>query len=106
MNKFFWIGLSGLVLYEIMNVYFIMPLPGSQEMNCVGLAYFFYGWRWVFRALLVLMVIVGIRSAFRAKRKWIPFFALLFVTAIVYGINSGMSAERMFLQPRNIIMAT
>ncbi len=49
MKKLFWIGLIGLLLFEIANVYFIMPMPGSQQMNSIDLAYFLYKWRWAFQ---------------------------------------------------------
>jgi hypothetical protein len=47
MKKLFWFGLIGLLLFEIANVYFIMPMPGSQQMNSIDLAYFLYKWRWI-----------------------------------------------------------
>ena len=42
MKKFFWLGLIGLLVFEVSNVYFIMPMPGSQEMNSIDVAYFLY----------------------------------------------------------------
>ena len=45
MKKIFLIGVIGLIVFEIANVYFIMPMPGSQQMNSIGAAYFFYKWR-------------------------------------------------------------
>ena len=41
MKKIFWFGLIGLLLFEIANVYFIMPMPGSQQMDSIDLAPFF-----------------------------------------------------------------
>ena len=57
MRTFFYAGLIGLLLFEIANVYFIMPMPGSQEMNSIDLAYFLYRWRWVFRVIFGVMII-------------------------------------------------
>ena len=59
MKKIFYIGLAGLLLFEILNVYFIMPMPGSQKMNSIDLAYFLYRWRWLFRILFLMMLVVG-----------------------------------------------
>ena len=56
MKKLFWLGLIGLFLFEIANVYFIMPMPGSQDMNSIDLAYFLYTWRWLFRILFGVMI--------------------------------------------------
>ena len=33
------VGLLLLVVFEVANVYFIMPLPGSQRMRSLELAY-------------------------------------------------------------------
>lgn len=37
--KSYYAGLTGLMLFEIMNVYFIMPMPGSQEIQSLNLAF-------------------------------------------------------------------
>ena len=42
MKKIFYIGVLGFGLFEILNVYFIMPMPGSQQMNSIDLAYFLH----------------------------------------------------------------
>ena len=65
MKMFFWLGLIGLLLFEVLNVYFIMPMPGSQQMNSIDAAYFLYKWRWVFRGLFGLMIIIGL-----VRAKW------------------------------------
>lgn len=39
MRKVFFAGVIGLILFELANVYFIMPLPGSQRMRSVDAAY-------------------------------------------------------------------
>ena len=31
--RLFYLGIVGLLLFEITNVYFIMPMPGSQRME-------------------------------------------------------------------------
>ena len=40
MKKLYYAGLLGLLVFEFLNVYFIMPMPGSQKMNTIDLAYF------------------------------------------------------------------
>ena len=42
MKNLFYASVVGLVLFEIANVYFIMPMPGSQEINSIDLAYWLY----------------------------------------------------------------
>lgn len=102
-KSFFYFGITGLILFEIANVYFIMPMPGSQDMNSIDLAYFLYRWRWVFRIFFLLLLIFGfLKSSW--KRKWIPFIPLLIAGLIIYMFNFRMSADQMFRQPSKIIM--
>ena len=65
MKKLFYFGILGLILFEIANVYFIMPLPGSQRINSIDLAYFLHTWRWVFRGIFGFMVLAGGLSAIK-----------------------------------------
>lgn len=105
MKKIFWLGLTGLLLFEIANVYFIMPMPGSQQVNSIDFAYFLYTWRWVFRGLFAAMIIVGLfRSQW--KRKWSLFFPIAFVAAVVYMTNFVMAADHIFYQPKNVLMVS
>jgi hypothetical protein len=103
MKKIFWLGITGLILFEIANVYFIMPMPGSQQMNSIDLAYFLYTWRWVFRVLFGLMIITGLfRSSW--KRKWPLAIPLLLVAAVIYMANFKMAADAMFKQPKQLLL--
>lgn len=99
----FYAGIAGLVLFEVASVYFIMPMPGSQRMESLGLAYFLYRWRWAFRAIFGVMVVVGALPAFRAS-WWKALAALAPAFAVVYMFNAEMSAEKMFYQPRSLRM--
>lgn len=103
MKKLFYIGLVGLALFEIFNVYFIMPMPGSQQMNTIDIAYFLYSHRWLFRILFVLMILAGSFSVFSRSRRWIPIVALLPVVVIAYVFNFQMTADHMFLQPETLV---
>lgn len=103
MKKLFYLGLLGLFLFEIANVYFIMPMPGSQQMNSIDLAYFLYKWRWIFRAVFGLMIVVGLFKA-NWKRKWTLTIPLLIVAAVIYMINFKMAADHMFYQPKQILL--
>ena len=105
MKKIFWIGIIGLLLFEIANVYFIMPMPGSQQMNSIDLAYFLYKWRWVFRGLFAAMIIIGLFKS-QWKRKWLSFFPIAIVAAVVYMTNFVMAADHMFYQPKKVLMVS
>jgi Protein of unknown function (DUF3179) len=99
MRKLFYFGLVGLAIFEIANVYFIMPMPGSQRMNSIDLAYFLYSWRWAFRIILGVMIMIGSVPAFSSRWKWVPVVAILPVAYIVYTFNFNMTADHMFVQP-------
>jgi len=105
MKKIFWFGLIGLLLFEIANVYFIMPMPGSQQMNSIDLAYFLYKWRWIFRGLFAAMIFIGIfRSQW--KRKWLLFFPIAIVAVATYMANFVMAADAMFKQPKQLLLVS
>ena len=105
MKKIFWFGLIGLLLFEIANVYFIMPMPGSQQMNSIDLAYFLYKWRWIFRGLFAALIFIGLfRSQW--KRKWSLSFPFAIVAAVVYMTNFVMAADHMFYQPEKVLMVS
>lgn len=103
MKKLFYVGLAGLSLFEILNVYFIMPMPGSQKINSIELAYFLYSWRWVFRIIFLAMTMGGTIAALTVRKKWVPLIPLLFTAVVVYMFNFKMSADKMFLQPEHIV---
>jgi hypothetical protein len=105
MKKLFWSGLIGLLLFEIANVYFIMPMPGSQQMNSIDLAYFLHRWRWAFRALFGLMFLVGLsRTSWHRKRKWLLIIPIGILAAVIYMANFKMAADHMFYQPEKLLM--
>ena len=97
MKKLFYFGILGFILFEIANVYFIMPLPGSQEINSIDLAYFLYAWRWVFRSVFGLMVVLGLRFAFSSS-KWLSTLSIITLLGVFYETNFDMAADAMFHQ--------
>lgn len=97
MKKLFYFGILFLIMFEIANVYFIMPMPGSQKMESLDGAYFLYSWRWIFRILFILMILSGIKRAF-IDSKWLVVAALLLVSGIAFACNFIMAADSMFKQ--------
>ncbi|CAN5413622.1 hypothetical protein BH11BAC5_BH11BAC5_16960 [soil metagenome] len=104
MKKIFYVGFFGLLLFEILNVYLIMPMPGSQQMNSIDAAYFLYQWRWAFRLLFTAMIIVG-GYHFAWARWWSPAILLLVLVSVIYVINFNMAADHMFYKPTQVVMA-
>ena len=87
MKKYFYVGIIGLILFEIAKVYFIMPMPGSQRMNSIDLAYFLHSWRWTFRIVFMLLIVLGSPSVFQTKKKWLPTLMILLVAGVAYAAN-------------------
>lgn len=97
-------GLS--ILFELANVYFIMPLPYSQRMRSIDLAYFLYTWRWAFRILLLGGMVAGLPDAWRSLRRFklvIP-VVIAVVVFVALGINFNMQADHIFIAPKTVVM--
>lgn len=103
MKKYFWFGLLGLLLFEIANVYFIMSMPGSQQMSSIDLAYFLHKWRWIFRGLFAALIFLGLLKS-QWKRKWLLFFPIAILVAVIYMANFVMAADHMFYQPKKVLL--
>jgi len=101
MRKSFLFGILLLITYEILKVYFIMPMPGSQKMNSLATAYFLHNWRWGFRLLYLALMLRGARISFK-NRPWLSVLLLLPCIGIVYLFNFKLSADSMFYQPTSL----
>jgi hypothetical protein len=106
MKKLFYIGISLLVLFEIANVYFIMPMPGSQRIASIDFAYWLYSWRWIFRAIFAAMIVAGAPFAWRTpgRKRFAAPVMLVVGAAAVYVLNFQMAADRMFIAPNSVLM--
>ncbi|HRI33792.1 MAG TPA: DUF3179 domain-containing (seleno)protein [Saprospiraceae bacterium] len=105
MKKLFYWACLGLIMFEIANVYFIMPIPGSQEINSIQVAYFLFSWRWWFRILFSLLIIIGLYNSFN-QSKILLLASILLVGIIIYYTNFEMSADHMFLPVENLQFKT
>jgi hypothetical protein len=103
MTKIFYISISGVIIFEILKVYFIMPMPGSQNMNSLPFAYFLHSWRWFFRVLFSLGILYSIVSVYSHSRI-LPSLLLILAIGIAYLFNFKMSADKMFLTSTNLQM--
>ncbi len=106
MKKVFYLGICLLLLFEVANVFFIMPMPGSQRMTSIDLAYLLYSYRWLFRAVFGVMIVAGAPFAWRAsgRQKVAASLALVLTALIVYATNFKMAADRMFVAPKSVTM--
>ncbi|WP_194777259.1 DUF3179 domain-containing (seleno)protein [Pararhodonellum marinum] len=106
MKAFFYIGLIGLALYEFVRVYFIMPMPGSQQWDSLAFAYAFHSYRWIIRGMMIVFILIGAKKAFSTKRKVVPIGLILFSLTIYFLFNFRLSAEKMFLEPSQLSFST
>ncbi len=98
----FFTGIVALVASEIARVYFIMPFPGSQVDEVVGLAYWIHTNIWWLRASGFLLLAYPAWTLFGETNKYIKYtgFALLiFWVLVVYMFNFRFLADKMFYQP-------
>lgn len=103
MKQLIYIGFAGVLIFELLHVYLIMPMPGSQRFNSIDIAYFLHQWRWTFRILFIVVLLVGLWGT-RIKTKWLA-LSLVILAAIVYVLNFQMAADHMFYQPKTLSMA-
>jgi hypothetical protein len=101
MRRLFILGFLVAVITEILRVYFIMPMPGSQSLNFIQWAYFIHQWRWIFRILGVALMFVGFLSIWK-QRPILTFSLLTVYLAVTLLFNFKLSADKMFYQPANL----
>jgi hypothetical protein len=98
----FVLGVLLLFATEILRVYFIMPFPGSQHADTIGLAYFIDSHRVLLRVVGILLVVYPLVSYWGRGGWWRR--ALLGLLVLFYGIvfyyfNYRFEADKMFIQP-------
>ncbi len=108
MRRFYALGLALLALFELANVYFIMPLPGSQRMRSLDVAYLLWSARWVVRGIAGTLLALGALALLRerAARRWWGLAPLtLLVGTLAWYVNFRMAADQIFRQPTAVRMA-
>ncbi len=103
MKILFFLGVLLFILFEVAKVYFILPVPGSQEMNSIDLAYILHANRWIIRGVTGLLIVAGIREAWN-KSKWLTGVLLFIAVSVGYLTHFNMAADTMFYQPKNLRM--
>ena len=110
MNKslLLFFGLLFLFALEILRVYFIMPFPGSQHSDTIGIAYFLDKqilWlRLIGLALTIPPLIYFLRRG-SAWRKALLTLLVLFYGLVFYMFNFRLLADKMFYQPKEKLFA-
>jgi hypothetical protein len=106
MRRLFFVGVLLLVAFEAANVYFIMPMPGSQRLSTLDLAYALHSWRWPIRIAAVAMMVAGLAAAWRGGgwTRWLMPVLLLVMVTTAFATNFKMAADRIFLAPKSVTM--
>jgi hypothetical protein len=104
MRALLFLSVFLLIALEFFLVYFIMPLPGSQRMNSLPLAYFLWQWRWALRLLFALAA-AFIAWRHPRARHWSALIFIAVFAAVAYAFNGPMSASGMFAPITNKQMA-
>ncbi len=102
-------GLLLLLAIEILQVYFIMPFPGSQQRNTLDFAYWLNNNSWWLRTIALLIILYPVVQIFRYSVMWkkvVLFIGLLFYAVVFYLFNFRFKADKMFYQPVNRSFAT
>jgi hypothetical protein len=107
-----WLLFTGLLLLfaiEILRVYFIMPFPGSQQSDTIGIAWFLdknITWLRILGWLLALpLLLYFLRKGGGPWRKGLLTALVLFYCVVFYFFNFRFLADKMFYQPREKLFA-
>ena len=95
-------GLLILLATEILRVYFIMPFPGSQQANTIGVAYFIDRYILFFRIIGWLILLPALVYYFGRGKNWqrvLLGLFLIFYGFVFYLFNFKFLADKMFYQP-------
>ncbi|WP_448960357.1 DUF3179 domain-containing (seleno)protein [Larkinella arboricola] len=105
---FFSIGILLLAAVEAAKVYFIMPMPGSQEADTIELAYWIHQHIWLLRILGWLLIAYPtyrlLADHQHGKRKIVTLVLLFGYGVVVYLFNFRFLADKMFYQPKETVM--
>ena len=103
MKKFLLIiGFIFLIIFEVLRVYLIMPMPGSQEFDSINLAYLLGSNKIYIRIILYVIIAYPFIVEFKQAKKLVKSLLVtmvLFYLAIFYLFTFEMEADKMFYQP-------
>jgi len=108
-NAFLLFGLTFLFVFEILRVYLIMPMPGSQEFDSIELAYFLGSNKILIRTFGLIVIAFPLYYVLRydkLKSKILIGIFLLLYLSIFYVFNFKMEADKMFYQPTVINLSS
>lgn len=81
-----------------------MPFPGSQHDEVIALSYFLFSYRWIFRIVFFILIVVGFSTAWKKSWKWLLILVMLIAIAVCWFFNFKALADKMFLQPVHLVL--
>lgn len=103
MKKYFYIGVSALILFELANVYFIMATPPGRDIESTGLAYFLFTWKWSIRMILFITMLIGLKAAWKSSRVT-TLVAIALLGIVSYMTNFRMEEQKELHQPKQLLL--
>jgi hypothetical protein len=97
-----YIGFIFLIIFEVLRVYLIMPMPGSQQFDSISLAYFLGSNKVYIRIILYCLIAYPFLLEFKNGKKptkGLLIAMVLFYIGIFYAFTFVMEADKMFYQP-------
>ena len=97
-------GLLILFAAEIARVYFIMPFPGSQQRNTIGIAYWLHNNIVWIRILALVLLVYPLVLIFQRGKNWLKIMLsvlIIFYAVVFFFFNYRFEADKMFYQPGN-----
>jgi len=97
-----YLGFILLIIFEILRVYLIMPMPGSQEFDSINLAYFLGSNKIYIRIILYSIIAYPFLLEFKQAKKLkksLLIAMILFYGFVFYVFTFKMEADKMFYQP-------
>ncbi|MFN5169450.1 MAG: DUF3179 domain-containing (seleno)protein [Cyclobacteriaceae bacterium] len=98
-----------LISLEISRIYYIMPFPGSQRSESIELAYWLHQNAGYIRLLLLVLLTYPVFRVFKSgslSAKVTGGICLALYLMVFYQVNYRMSADKMFLQPTSVGLAS
>lgn len=102
-------GVLLLLAAEFFRIYFIMPFPGSQVQDSLSFSYFAHQYIFLVEITAVVMIAVSGYFLIRFGGIWKKIFTilpLLLCTAIYLMAHLVMSADKIFIQTKNLSFST
>src|SRR6185369_11048450 len=105
-KRAFYLAIAALIVFEVANVWFIMPLPYSQRVRSLDVAYALYAWRWWIRGALAFVLVATLPAAWstRGWRRALVPISLIAAACVAYMTNVTMSADHIFIAPASLTM--